>query len=234
MEGHQPSCADIFSTKRKHPKPGKRNVIDYVVCNNKPTLLYLINLGCIDINPWTSTTDDYLHPNFIIIDLDPSDDDFKKAITTAQAAKQFFDKHKLKTFVKTSGKTGIHIFIPCKDFTFPNARTIAVNICSEVHKLVPEITTTTVSVNQRGNKLYIDPNQNDEADTVASAYSCRPFKVPTVSTPLEWKEVNSKLNPHDFTIKTILKRLEKKGDLFKDNLNEKIRTSNTRILKKFL
>ena len=100
MEGRQPECAEIFSTKRKHPAPGKRNTIDYLVCNNKATLLWIINLGCLDINPWSSTTTDSTHPDYIVIDLDPSENDFKKVITTAQAAKEFFDKHKLKAFVK--------------------------------------------------------------------------------------------------------------------------------------
>ncbi|KAA9037146.1 DNA ligase D [Ginsengibacter hankyongi] len=234
MEGRQPDCAGIFSTKRKHPKAGKRNTIDYLVCNNTPTLLYLINLGCIDVNPWTSTTDDYLHPDFIVIDLDPTDDDFKKVINTALAAKKVFDKLKLKAFPKTSGKTGMHLLIPCKGFTFPVARTIAVNICKKINEQVPEISTVENTISKRGNKLFIDYNQNDEADTIAAAYSIRPAKLPTVSTPLEWKEVTSKLNPHDFTIKTIGKRLDKKGDLFKDILNEKTKLANSKILKKLL
>ncbi|HYK46327.1 MAG TPA: DNA ligase D [Parafilimonas sp.] len=233
MEGRQPECAEIFSTHRKHPKPGKRNIIDYLVCNNRATLLYLINLGCIDINPWTSSVSDYLHPNFIVIDLDPSDEDFGKAITTAQAAKEFFDKQKLKAYIKTSGKTGMHIFLPCTGFDFPQARAAAIVICEGIHELVPGITTTAVSIDQRGKKLYVDPNQNDEADTVASAYSCRPFKIPTVSTPLEWKEVKSNLDPHHFTIKTIFKRLEKKRDLWKDIFDSKTAEANSRSLIKF-
>jgi len=234
MEGRQPGCAGIFSTKRKHPKAGKRNTIDYLVCNNTPTLLYLINLGCIDVNPWTSTTDDYLHPDYIVIDLDPTDDDFKKVINTALAAKKVFDKLKLKAYPKTSGKTGMHLLIPCKGFTFPEARIIAVNICEMINKQVPEISTVENTISKRGDKLFIDYNQNDEADTIAAAYSVRPAKLPTVSTPLEWKEVNSKLDLNDFTIKTIIKRLAKKGDLFKDILNEKTRVSNTKILNRFL
>lgn len=194
----------------------------------------MINLGCIDINPWTSTTNNYLHPDYIVIDLDPSDDDFKKAITTAQAAKQFFDEHKLKAFIKTSGKTGVHLLLPCKEFTFPQARLIAENLCHEIHQLVPAITTTAVSINRRGNKLYIDPNQNDEADTIASVYSCRPFHLPTVSTPLDWKEVNDKLDSRDFTIQTIEKRLQKKKDLWFDIYSSDISSKNSNILKQFL
>jgi len=116
----------------------------------------------------------------------------------------------LKAYVKTSGKTGMRIFIPCTGFDFPQARAAALAIAEGIHELVPGITTTAVSINQRGKKLYVVPNQNDEADTVASAYSCGPFKIPVVSTPLEWKEVRSNIHPHDFTTKTIFKRLERK------------------------
>jgi bifunctional non-homologous end joining protein LigD len=234
MEGRQPACADTFTVKRKHKKKGKRDVIEYLVCNNEATLLYIINLGCIDINPWTSRITDYLNPDFIIIDLDPSDDDFKKVIATAKAAKQIFDKHKLKSFPKTSGKTGIHLYLPCEGFTFPEARDIAEKICKEIHALVPDITTTEVTISKRGNKLYIDPNQNDEADTVAAPYSVRPFHHPTVSTPLEWREINDQLDPLKFDIYNTLERIEKKGDLFTGVMDKKIAAKNSEKLKPFL
>jgi bifunctional non-homologous end joining protein LigD len=234
MEGREPPFADIHTTPRKHKKKGKRDVIDYLVCNNLATLVYAVNLGCIDLNPWTSTVHNEHEPNFIVIDLDPSDDDFNKAITTAQAAKEFFDSHKLKSFVKTSGKTGIHLFLPCKNFNFKQARTIAENICSGIHELVPSITTTNVSVSSRGNKLYLDPNQNDYADTVASAYAARPHGKPTVSAPLEWKEVKQGLSIENFTIMNIEQRLNKKGDLFHGVYDQKIAVKNAAALKRFL
>ncbi|MGV3530207.1 MAG: DNA ligase D [Flavisolibacter sp.] len=234
MEGHQPPWAEIFSVKRKHKAKGKRDVIDYLVCNDEATLQYIINLGCIDINPWTSTTSQPEQPDYIIIDLDPSDNDFSKAIEAAKAAKEFFQKNKLISFPKTSGKTGIHLYLPCSGFSFPQARTIAEHICSEVQQMVPGITTTEVSISARGDKLYLDHNQNDFADTVAAPYSVRPFHYPTVSAPLQWREVNSKLNPMNFTMENMPKRLEKKGDLFADVLSEKNRQKNSGVLKKFL
>ncbi|MDB5202933.1 MAG: ligase [Ferruginibacter sp.] len=230
MEGREPGCSGIFSTPRKHKTPGKRNTIDYLVCNNLPTLLYLVNLGCIDINPWTSRRTDPAHPDFIVIDLDPSDDDFSKAIKAAIATKQVLDQRKLKGFIKTSGKTGFHILLPCQGFSFAQARMIAEKICTDVHQLLPSITTTQVSVSSRGDKLYLDPNQNDEADTIASAYSARPAHGPTVSTPLDWKELTPKLDMNSFTIHTIPARLEKKGDLHKNSLDAAIRKKNTAIL----
>jgi bifunctional non-homologous end joining protein LigD len=234
MEGRQPECAEVFPDIRKHKKQGKRDKIDYLVCNNEATLVFMVNLGCIDINPWTSKLENINNPDFIIVDLDPSDEDFKKAIDTALAAKQVFDRNKIKAFVKTSGKTGIHLYLPCNDFDFSQARTIAENLCNEIHQLVKSVTTTNVSVASRGNKLYLDPNQNDYADTVAAAYSARPYHIPTVSTPLEWKEIKPSLDPSEFTIHSIVERVEKKGDLFLGVLDRSIAKKNNKSLSGFL
>ena len=152
----------------------------------------------------------------------------------AKAAKGYFDKLKLTAFVKTSGKTGIHIFIPCKGFTYPQARTLAEHICKEIHLLVPDITTIEVSVDHRGDKLFVDFSQNDEADTLASVYSVRPYEEPTVSTPVDWKELTDDLTAEQFTIDRILDRLKVKGDLFKEAFNEKIQSSNSKILSKMM
>jgi bifunctional non-homologous end joining protein LigD len=107
-------------------------------------------------------------------------------------------------------------------------------LAGEIHALVPGITTTEVSIQARGKKVYLDPNQNDEADTLASAYSVRPYHLPLVSTPLDWKEVNSRLDPHAFTIDTIRKRLEKKGDLFLGVLDPKNARKNDKAFKNML
>jgi bifunctional non-homologous end joining protein LigD len=219
MEGHEPECADLFTDERRHKGKGKQNKIDYLICNNEPTLLWLINLGCIDINPWNSTIQAPDQPDYIAIDLDPSDKDekhvdLKKLLTTALAAKEYFDSLKIKAFCKTSGKTGIHFFIPCHGFTSTEARSIAENMCSSIHDLAPVDSTISNSISSRKGKVYIDPSQNDYADTLASCYSVRPYHIPTVSTPLEWKEISFELNPAEFTIQVVLKRLSKKGDFF--------------------
>lgn len=173
------------------------------------------------------------HPDYISIDLDPSDNDFGKVIETARAAKELLDQYKIKSFIKTSGKSGMHIFLPCSTVQFGEARIIAENICNAIHDLLPGITTTERSVANRGNKLYVDPSQNDYSDRLAAAYCVRANKQPTVSTPLEWKEVNSKLHPRKFTISNIFNRLEKKGDLWKDLLSEKTRIGNTKGINAF-
>jgi bifunctional non-homologous end joining protein LigD len=234
MEGHGPAFLDIFTDERRHKKEGKRDRIDYAVCNKEAALLYLVNLGNIDLNTWASRITNPQQPDFISIDLDPSDEDFSKAVITALAAKKIFDQQKLKCFVKTSGKTGIHLLLPCEGFDFPQARTISEKICGLVAAEVPDIATTEVSVGNRGTRLFVDPSQNDYADTLACAYSVRPYKHPTVSAPLAWKEVNHKLDPGKFTMASMRERLEKKGDLFKQLTEAKIRKANTIHLKKLL
>lgn len=234
MEGHEPDFMDIYSTERKHKVKGKSEVIDYAVCNNLPSLLWLINLGCIDLNPWNSTAERPDEPDFIAIDLDPSDEDFKKAVKTAQAAKEYFDDQGLTAFIKTSGKTGIHMFVPCTGFAYPQARTLAEHICGEIHKLVPMFTTLEVSVDKRGRKLFIDFSQNDPADTLAAVYSVRPAKAPCVSAPIGWEELSLSLKPTDFSILNMVKRLASKGDLWCDIYDLKARKKNSVLLKKML
>jgi bifunctional non-homologous end joining protein LigD len=248
MEGRQPECAEVFSDKRRVHKAGKRNVIDYLVCNNEETLLFMINEGCIDVNPWASTVADIEKPTYLWIDLDPTipeelkgdqklkaeDEGFQKAITVAQATKKILDKHKLKGLLKTSGKTGIHVYVPCSAFQFEQARAIAYKLCDEIHAVVPKISTRSELKSHRGSNVYIDAGQNDYADTLAAAYSVRPYHLPTISTPIEWKELNAKLDRRAFTIDTIMKRIKKKGDMFIDTLDVSIAEKNSRILEKFL
>jgi len=237
MEGRQPDCAELFSDERRHRKAGKRDKIDYLVCNNESTLLWMVNLGAIDINPWNSRRSTPENPDYIAIDLDPTVKDEKggyldKLLDTALAAKAYCDKHALKAFAKTSGKTGMHFYIPCCGIGYEEARAFAEHICQAIVDLVPRQATFANSINSRGNKVYVDPSQNDYADTLAAPYSVRPWHVPTVSTPLEWKEINHKLDPSLFTIDTIGARLKKKGDLFKGVLDGEIADANTQRLKK--
>jgi bifunctional non-homologous end joining protein LigD len=230
IEGMEPEGAEIFPDKRRHPKQGKRKMIDYLVCNNESTLLYLINLGCIDLNPWMSRTGSSEEPDFINIDLDPTKEDFDKVIAVALAAKKVLAKYKLKSFVKTSGKTGLHIYIPVAGISFAEARDFSERLGAEINELVPDISTTEVTISHRKDKVFIDPSQNDYADTLASAYSSRPYHLPTVSTPLDWKEVKRGLDPSKFTIYTVPGRLKKKGDLFKEALNPKWAIANAKKL----
>ncbi|HUQ64727.1 MAG TPA: hypothetical protein VM101_01130, partial [Flavitalea sp.] len=236
MEQRQPDCAKIFTDRRRHKAEGKRDDIDYLVCNNKATLLWMVNIGCIDINPWSSRITTPKEPDYIIIDLDPSEDKrtdtgLKILRETALATNEYCKKRGFKVFIKTSGKTGMHFLIPCRGIDFQMARSFVEHIAEEIHHLVPDISTTAMSVSQRQGKVFIDPSQNDYADTIAAPYSARPYILPAVSTPVDAKELRN-IDPHNFTIHNILKRLSKLGDLFEKINDSKIIEANNKALKK--
>jgi len=234
MRGRKIEKSKIFIDQRKHPIQGKSATIEYLVCNDEETLQYIIGLGCIDIHPWNATVHSPECPDYIVIDIDPSDSNFFKVVAAAKAVKFILSKYGLAGFPKTSGKTGMHIFIPCSGISFHDARLLAEKICSDAHKKLPQITTTERIVSKRGNAVYLDPSQNDRTDTVAAVYSVRPVHNLTVSTPIEWKELTKKLAPNLFNMETVKKRLTKKGDLFSGIFDKKIIAANNLELKKIL
>ncbi len=232
MHGRKIEKSKIFIDKRKHPVPGKSPTIEYLVCNDEETLRYMIGLGCIDIHPWNSNIHSPENPDYIVIDLDPSDNDFRKVVAVAKMVKVILDQYGLTGFPKTSGKTGMHIFIPCKGISFTEARAVAEKICDEVYNKLPDITTTERLISMRNNAVYLDPNQNDHGDTVAAVYSVRPVENLTVSTPIDWEELTDRLYPGLFTMDSVKNRLDKKGDLFAGIFNKKIIKVNTAMIKK--
>ncbi|WP_119792343.1 DNA ligase D [Flavobacterium anhuiense] len=189
--------------------------IDYLICNNKETLLYMANLGCIEMNPWNSTIKHIQNPDWLVIDLDPAKDDFKQVVQTALVVKEVLDELETQCLCKTSGASGLHIYIPLgAKYDYDSIKILGELIAKEVQSRLPDITSIERSIKKRKNKLYIDFLQNRRGQTLAAPYSVRPKPGATVSTPLEWSEVNEKLHPSQFTIKNVLKRFEKKGDLW--------------------
>ncbi|MEP6711906.1 MAG: DNA ligase D [Ferruginibacter sp.] len=191
--------------------------IDYIICNDKATLAYMNNLGCIEINPWNSTTKKLDNPDYLIIDIDPSDkNNFEQVIETANAFKKVLDKAGAECFCKTSGSTGLHIFLPmAKKYPYEQVKDFAHLLCTLVHDMLPAFTSLERSLAKRGNKnIYLDYLQNRRGQTLACAYSLRPKKGATVSAPLHWKEVKKGLLPIQFTIHNIYERVKKEGDLF--------------------
>jgi bifunctional non-homologous end joining protein LigD len=192
--------------------------IHYLVCNNLKSLLFIANLGCIEMNPWNSVTGSLDHPDYLILDIDPSEkNSFAQVIDVALAAKEILDKLKLNGYCKTSGATGMHIYIPCgRKYGYDTIRDFARILATMIQELLPSITTMERSLAKRKkDQVYIDYLQNSRGQTLASAYSVRPKPGATVSAPLEWKEVKQGLHPDQFTLKNIKKRVDKKGDLFK-------------------
>ncbi|MGE5681404.1 MAG: DNA ligase D, partial [Bacillota bacterium] len=193
-----------------------RREVRYLVCTNKASLLYMVNLGCIEINPWSSKINKLDNPDYMVIDLDPLEIEFEKVIQTALVVKEVLDQAKVKSYCKTSGSTGLHIYVPLKgNYEFDVVKKFAHMIAKMVNQKLPEITSLERSPAKRRGKVYIDYLQNKIGSTVAAPYSVRPRAGAPVSAPLLWKEVKTGLNPDKFTIKNIIKRLEKNGDFFK-------------------
>lgn len=206
--------------------------INYILCNDKATLLYLNNLGCIEINPWNSRVKSLDQPDYLVLDIDPSDKNtFEEVIETAVVIREILDKAEVSSYCKTSGATGLHVYVPLgAAYDYEQARSFAEIIASLAQTQLSKTTTLERSLKKRGNRIYIDYLQNKRGQTLSSVYSLRPVPGASVSTPLHWKEVKSGLHPSQFNIYTTGQRLAKAGDLFGGVLKEK--TNLPRALKK--
>ncbi len=198
--------------------------IDYIVCNNKATLAYLNNLGCIELNPWHSTIQALEYPDYVIIDIDPSEKNtFEQVIETANVVHDILEQASAANYCKTSGATGLHIYIPTKrKYTYDQLKDFAELICTLTNEQLPQATSMERSLSKRGNKIYLDHLQNRYGQTIAAAYSLRPYPGATVSTPLKWEEVKPGLSPGQFNIFSINDRLTKTGDLLQGILGKGI------------
>lgn len=191
--------------------------VDYLVCNNEATLAYMINLGCIEINPWLSKLSSLDKPNFMVLDLDPENIDFKYVVEAALHIKALLDSFKMTSFCKTSGSTGLHIYVPIgAKYPYESSRLFAEYVARHVNEELPKSTSVVRAKSARNKRVYLDFLQNSRGQTVASPYSVRPKPGATVSMPLDWKEVNEKLKISDFDIHNSLERVNEKGDLWQD------------------
>jgi bifunctional non-homologous end joining protein LigD len=226
--------------------------INYLVCNNKETLLWIANLGCIEMHPWYSRVNDFSackegsvlvedkcgldFPDFIVFDLDPyiysgaeskgaepeyNVKGFKAAVDVAYYLKELFDQLKIKSYVKTSGKTGLHIFVPIKNsYSFSLTRKFAETIGKMLLTRYPQKITMEWDTRKRKGKVFFDHNQNARGKTIASIFSARPTISATVSMPLRWEKLQS-IVPTDFTILNVPEVIRKTGDAWKDILDQK-------------
>lgn len=199
--------------------------INYIICNDKETLAYLNNLGCIELNVWTSRIQKADFPDYLVLDLDPSEKNtFQEVIETALVIKEVLDKAAISGYPKTSGSSGMHVYIPMGGkYTYDQVKDFGHILMQWVHKELPELTTLERSLQKREkNKIYLDYLQNRRAQTLASVYSIRPKPGAPVSAPLDWSEVKKGLHPADFNIRNMAARLKDKGDLFKPVLGKGI------------
>lgn len=195
-------------------------LINYTMINQLETLIWSINLGCIEVHPWLSTLADLDHPTYIIFDLDPMEPAvFSDAVKIALAVHVILSELNLTSFPKISGATGIHIYLPISpQYTYKQTSNFVKQIGALIIKTMPNLATNERKVAKRSGKIYIDHLQNIKGKTIASVYSIRPFPGATVSVPVTWDELPD-CHPSMFTIKTVPKRLQKTGDLFKPLLN---------------
>jgi bifunctional non-homologous end joining protein LigD len=210
---HLPS---FIKTQPLYSESNDKN-INYIIGGDEATLLYMVNLGCIEINPWLSSYKKPENPDYVVIDLDPHDVPFTQAVEAALKTKEIFDRMKLDAFIKTSGSKGLHIYCYLgAKYDYDFTKMFAEYTANLVHDELPDTTSVERNPAKRKNRTYIDFLQNRRGQTIACPYSVRPKPGATVSAPLHWHEVNDDLKLSNFTIHNMRDRVKKIEDPWKD------------------
>ncbi len=197
--------------------------IDYLLCNDLPSLLYIANLGSIEINPWLSTYKKPEKPEFVVLDLDPNGAQWEDVIAVAHTAKAVLDRGGVEAFIKTSGSTGLHIVINVgAKYDYEIARSFVQFIAELVQQEHPDTTSMVRDPKKRKGLIYLDYLQNKEGQTIAAPYSARPKPMATVSTPISWDEVDNDLSIQDFTIFNIYDRVTTINDPWEKIFSSKV------------
>jgi bifunctional non-homologous end joining protein LigD len=201
---------------------------EYLVGSDESYLLWMASLGCIEMNPWFSRVQSPDNPDYCVIDLDPDKNTFDQVVEAAQEVKKVLDAIDVPSYPKTSGSTGMHIYIPLDaKYSYDQSQMFAKIIVQLVHKQIPDYTSLERMVSNRKGKMYLDFLQNRPGATIAGPYSLRPKIGATVSMPLTWDEVKPGLTMKDFTIFNSIDRLKETGDLFKGVLGKGIDLEKT-------
>jgi bifunctional non-homologous end joining protein LigD len=211
---------------------GSENIIDFPMIQDRAALMWVINLGCIDLNQWYATCDDVDRPDYVHFDLDPGDAPFERVLESALILKEALDTLKIPSHVKTTGSKGLHVYVPIvrgpeqKDvWTFAKALSV------EIAARNPGLMTAQYKVaNRPRGRVLVDYNQNRWGSTLASIYSPRPRPEASVSTPVTWKEVAKGVRIADFTILNVPARVRKLGDVWKPMLEKRGRFNLGRLL----
>src|SRR5579863_2955265 len=214
----------------QHPSA---NVVDFPVVQNLAVLLWVVNLGCIDLNPWYARCDDADRPDYLHFDLDPTPGaGIKAVLEAALAVREALVKLKIPSYPKTTGSRGIHIYVPIvrgplQKEVWTVAKTFALRIASQY----PETLTAEYRVARRpANRVLVDYNQNAWGRTLASVYSVRPKPHATVSAPVTWDEIEKGIRIEDFRLNNMVERVKRVGDLFRPMLVAKGRVKLDRFL----
>ena len=203
-------------------------VVNFPVIDDLPSLLWVINLGCIDLNQWYARCDDYNRPDYVHFDLDPSEGtSFELVRECGLIVRDALESLGMTPYVKTTGSRGLHVYVPIvREPTQDTVHTFAKTLATELASRHPKVMTLGYNVKQRPrNRVLVDYKQNAWGQTLASIYSVRPKPQATVSTPLTWKEVEDGATIEDFRLDNVRQRIAKKGDLWKGLLARRGRTN---------
>jgi bifunctional non-homologous end joining protein LigD len=225
---HGASGEFFFMKRAPSPRPdwirtctidhGHGNIIDFPVIDDRAALLWVINLGCIDLNQWYARCDDIDRPDYLHFDLDPGPGaDFDRVRETGLVVREALDTLKIQSLVKTTGSKGLHVYVPIvRGPVQKEVWTFAKALAHELATRNPALITVEYRVAKRPRgRVLVDYNQNAWGQTLASIYSVRPRPEATVSTPVTWKEVEAGVRIEDFTVKNVPDRVKKRGDLWK-------------------
>ena len=209
------------------------NIIDFPVIQDVASLLWLVNLGCIDLNPWYARCDDVHRPDYLHFDLDPVEGTpFRRVLETSVLVRDALSSLQVTSYAKTTGSRGIHVYVPI--VRGPDQKQVwafAKTFSKKLEQRHPKVVTAEYRVAKRPKgRVLVDYNQNAWNRTLASVYSVRPKPQATVSTPVTWKEVERGVEIGDFTMMNVPRRLKKVGDLWEPLLREKSRVRLERFL----
>jgi bifunctional non-homologous end joining protein LigD len=234
--------ASFFMKEAPSPRPswiricaidhGDGKVVNFPVIDDRPSLLWLVNLGCIDLNQWYARCDDVHRPDFLHFDLDPGDGaTFEQACEAGLIVRDALTTLGMKPYVKTTGSRGLHVYVGLKRGpTQDTVHTFAKALATELTARNPRLMTVgyRVAARPRG-RVVVDYKQNAWGQTLASIYSVRPKPLATVSAPVTWKEMEKGIQLEDFRIDNVRQRIAKLGDLWKPLLSQKERTNLDRF-----
>jgi bifunctional non-homologous end joining protein LigD len=235
---HGAAGAFFFMKRAPSPRPswirlctiphGPDNIIDFPMIQDLAALIWVINLGCIDLNQWYARCDDYDRPDYLHFDLDPGPGaGFDLVLQTALVVREALDVLKMPSLVKTTGSRGLHVYVPIVHGPMQKqVWTFAKALAQELARRNPTLITGEYRVVKRPRgRVLVDYNQNRWGSTLASIYSVRPRPEASVSTPLTWAEVERGVRIEDFTVVTVPKRVAKVGDLWKPLLQKRGRVN---------
>jgi len=219
--------ADFFFQKAvaaSFPKWLRTDIADdikYVIGEDRATLLFLVNLGCIDHNPWMSRMGSLEHPDYLLIDLDPYECEYGKIVEAALLVRGFLEKAELESYPKTTGGDGMHLIVPLEPrYSYEQVRGFAELLATMAVHARPKLFTTPRAVSKREKgRVYFDWAQIAQGKTISAPYVTRAYPGAPVATPLSWREVTPRLDPKQFNIANAMARFDRAGDLFAGVLN---------------